>query len=340
MPHHHYLFHLVGDDTDDYFRSVHQRTLNTLNKSYLLPVDHDEVKRSDIHHRLLQFVFSGRSYVGPVKEALQFGQHRRGLFFLLSFFLSSLIFIYVFLQSVLDLGTGSGSWAIDIADEFPRAEVIAVDLAPIQPRCVPPNCTFELCDLDQWHIPYPDAHFDFIHARSLHIGIHNYPRFLHELARLLRPGGLILLVEPTLNPCLPPPAHPPMAGWAALWDTYRACLKRQGVDITVPERLADLLAGTASFENVMVQIGNIPVGFWPQGMPDFVSYVDPNLLTVGQLQWMDYELFLPALRPLFLCNGLPPSTVERLVKEAQHDLYYPSFPPSTLLHIAYASKCY
>lgn len=301
---------VLQHDRNLYFRSLHSRTLNTLNKSYLLPVDQDEIKRSDIHHRLLQFVFSSRNYIGPVKEALQFGQHRR----------------------VLDLGTGSGSWAIDIADEFPRAEVIAVDLAPIQPQLVPPNCTFELCDLMQWPIPYPDAYFDFIHARSIHIGIHNYPQFLDELARLLRPGGLILLVEPTLNPCSSPPdSHSPMMGWNALWKTYRACLEQQGIDITVPDRLPELLAATAAYENIVARVGNIPVGFWPK---------DASLLTVGQLQWMDYELFLPALRPLFLCNGLPPSIVDRLITEAQQDLYYPTFPSYTTLHIAYASKCY
>lgn len=95
--------------------------------------------------------------------------------------------------------------------------------------------------------------------------IHNYPRFLHEIARLLRPGGLVLLVEPTLDPCPPPPSVPPMPGWAAFWETYRACLRRQLIDVTVPERLADLLAATAAFENIVVRDGNIPVGFWPQG---------------------------------------------------------------------------
>ncbi|KAF9564595.1 S-adenosyl-L-methionine-dependent methyltransferase [Agrocybe pediades] len=298
----------VGDDDRAFFRIFHGRTLNTLNQTYLLPADHDEVQRSDIHHRLLQFVFSGKNYVGPVREALQFGQQRR----------------------VLDIGTGSGSWAIDIADEFPRAEVVAVDLAPIQPRHVPPNCT-QLCDIDQWNIPYPDGYFDFIHARSIHIGIHNYPRFLHEIARLLRPGGLVLLVEPTLNPSPPPPPHQPMRGWVAFWETYRACLARLNIDITVPERLADLLAATSAFERIIVQEGNIPVGFWPQ---------DPHLLTVGQLQWMDYELFLPAVRPLFLHCGLPPSTVEMLIRDAQHDLYHPSYDVSSLIHIAYASRRY
>lgn len=66
--------------------------------------------------------------------------------------------------------------------------------------------------------------------------------------------------------------------------------------------------------------------------------IDENLLTVGQLQWMDYELFLPALEPFFLSLGLPPSQVDRIIKDAQYDLYFPSICQSSYLHIVYASK--
>ena len=66
--------------------------------------------------------------------------------------------------------------------------------------------------------------------------------------------------------------------------------------------------------------------------------IDPHLLSVGQLQWMDFDLLIPALRPLLLHSGLPPSRVDRLIKDAQHDLYHPSYLPSTKLHIAYANK--
>jgi tRNA1(Val) A37 N6-methylase TrmN6 len=38
---------------------------------------------------------------------------------------------------VLDLGTGTGIWAIDFADKYPSAEVIGCDLSPIQPSWVP-----------------------------------------------------------------------------------------------------------------------------------------------------------------------------------------------------------
>jgi methylase of polypeptide subunit release factors len=36
-------------------------------------------------------------------------------------------------QRILDIGTGTGIWALDMADQYPEAEVIGVDLSPIQP---------------------------------------------------------------------------------------------------------------------------------------------------------------------------------------------------------------
>ncbi len=36
----------------------------------------------------------------------------------------------------LDIGTGTGIWAIDFADEYPDTTVIGTDLSPIQPDVV------------------------------------------------------------------------------------------------------------------------------------------------------------------------------------------------------------
>ena len=49
-------------------------------------------------------------------------------------------------RKILDVGTGTGRWAIEMADEFPQAQVIGTDLSPIQPTIVPPNVRFYVED--------------------------------------------------------------------------------------------------------------------------------------------------------------------------------------------------
>lgn len=65
----------------------------------------------------------------------------------------------------LDLGTGTGIWAIDFADMYPDSSVTGTDLSPIQPAWTPPNCKFEVDDFDrEWVFSHK---FDYIHGRSL-----------------------------------------------------------------------------------------------------------------------------------------------------------------------------
>ena len=107
------------------------------------------------------------------------------------------------------------------------------------------------------------------------VQIRDYPMLLREVARVLRPGGLVLLVEPDLTPIMPVTAdgntaarsrnETRLSGWFTLWRIYRECLRRQGIDTSVPQRLSELLTDTQAFENVVTHGGHIPVGFWPKG---------------------------------------------------------------------------
>lgn len=36
-------------------------------------------------------------------------------------------------KTILDVGTGTGIWAIEMGDMFPDAKIIGTDLAPTQP---------------------------------------------------------------------------------------------------------------------------------------------------------------------------------------------------------------
>ena len=55
----------------------------------------------------------------------------------------------------------AGTWAIDVADRFPGADVHGVDLYPPQNNWVPPNCTLAVEDVTkEWTWKEP---FDLIH---------------------------------------------------------------------------------------------------------------------------------------------------------------------------------
>ncbi len=160
----------------------------------------------------------------------------------------------------------------------------------------------------------------------------------------------MILIESELTPLYTPAEgvapHLNVSTWYALWQVYMTCLQRHGVDPTVPTRIDDIVVSTGRFENVVKRNGNIPVGFWPEGESCCIcasgtkcARKDPVSLTVGQLQWMDYELLLPALRPLFLTCELP-DRVDKLITEAQQVLYNPEARLMTRINIVHASKSF
>lgn len=53
------------------------------------------------------------------------------------------------LHRILDCGTGTGIWALEMGDLYPQAEVIGVDISPIQPHWVATNVKFELDDVSK-----------------------------------------------------------------------------------------------------------------------------------------------------------------------------------------------
>lgn len=88
-------------------------------------------------------------------------------------------------RHVLDVGTGTGAWANDFAEENPQCQVLGIDLARIQPSRVP-NCTFSRVDAEEEWVYYPRK-FDFVFMRDVNVCFDNPKGVLRlvvfELAR-------------------------------------------------------------------------------------------------------------------------------------------------------------
>lgn len=92
-------------------------------------------------------------------------------------------------EHILDVGTGTGIWAIEIADKFPTANVIGTDLSPIQPAWVLPNVRFYIDDAESPWVFRSWEKFDLIHGRALCGGIADWPKFYQQAYSNLKPGG-------------------------------------------------------------------------------------------------------------------------------------------------------
>ena len=100
--------------------------------------------------------------------------------------------------------------------------------------------------------------------------ISNYPHFIHELTRILRPGGVLILIEFDLRPIadgmhVSKQNKTDMYGWCTLTDEIQRCLVARGIDVTVPERMGITAHETGWYGEVLQQNADIPIGFWPKG---------------------------------------------------------------------------
>ncbi|TVY38306.1 putative methyltransferase [Lachnellula occidentalis] len=186
----------------------------------------------DFQHHLCKIALYGRLHLAPLEEDN--------------------------IKHVLDIGTGTGIWAIEFAEQYPQAKVIGTDLSPIQPEFVPPNLSFEVDDVDDdWVYTHP---FEYIHGRLMVFAFSDPLAVFRKAFNALSPGGYFEMQDL----CSPIRSFDDSLNGSAMFRCsnmiIQACQKR-GIDLTVPKRYKEMMQ-SVGFVDVKEVIIEWPVGTW------------------------------------------------------------------------------
>ncbi|KPM39196.1 hypothetical protein AK830_g7331 [Neonectria ditissima] len=203
--------------------------------AYWGPNDEQQQEAEDLVNEMFRIILDGKLCEAPIRDDV---------------------------QSVLDIGCGTGVWAIDFADEHTSAEVIGVDLSPIQPAFVPPNCRFEVDDVNN-HWTYPEENFDFIHVRAMTGCVPDWVKFHQKALRHLKPGGWIQQMEMSCvarsdDESIKPDS--PLVTWIDVFEKMGEVL---GKTFFACEKACDAIKD-AGFVNVHERRIKLPIGTWPK----------------------------------------------------------------------------
>lgn len=243
----------VGNDEDGYETEAESRVSTSISSSvrnyafehgrryhkfregrYQFPNDESEQEREDMKHAMIANLCGGKLHFAPLENP----------------------------QSIIDVGTGTGIWAIDIGDEYNSAQVLGIDLSPIQPAWVPPNVKFMVDDAESKWL-HPLDTFDFVHIRHMNSSVKNWPKLLTEAYNHTKPGGWIELQE--LQFILKCDDDTMKEGYVVekFLQLVKEGLAVFGVDLLSVTRNAQLLRD-AGFVNIEEKVLKVPLGTWPK----------------------------------------------------------------------------
>lgn len=229
------------------YRQLYGRTYNAYkDEKYVFPNDEPELERLDLQHHMCVISNRGKLFLAPISENP---------------------------ENVLDVGTGTGIWAIEFAERYPNASVVGTDLSAIQPHWVPPNVRFEIDNAnDVWTF---SKKFDYIHCRYFHMAIEE-KRLFQQAYDALKPGGWFEIRETALplqcdDNTL---AGTPLLSWC---EQMMKLGRKRGLNFDNPFRYRQWVE-EAGFVNVKEHAQILPISPWPK---------DPHLKQIGK--WIQFS---------------------------------------------------
>ncbi|KAK7894192.1 hypothetical protein LTR67_005950 [Exophiala xenobiotica] len=251
---------------------------------YGLPIDEQEQERNDLQHCKILLLYEGRLHLAPMTA------HP---------------------QNILDLGTGNGTWAIQMADTYPSASVIGVDLAAVQPNWVPPNLSFEILDVEsEWM--YPKGRYDLIHGRELIFAIRDWPGLISQAYDHLRPGGYLELAVTLPQVNCDDGTCPPESCYREMSKVHFEIAEAMGIDGLAAKKWKTHFEARG-FEDVHERIFKIPTNRWPK---------DKRLKTIGALEVANFLQYSSAgfERGAVGLLGKDPNELEILLAQTRKEI--------------------
>ncbi len=242
---------------------------------YLMPhhaIEPTEIDRLDVQHYGLQ-EHLGANYLAPLEQPAR----------------------------ILDVGCGTGLWGYESCTEFPRAQVVGLDLVPSK-RPWPAAYRFVRGNLLQG-LPFADDRFDFVHQRALMVGVpvRFWQEVVQDLVRTTRPGGWVELVEGTTE------SEPAGAATERLNELIQRLSRTRGLDSTgIVFRSVDSYLTRAGMAQVERRTVPLPLGEWGG--------------RIGSLMATDFRAVFIRLAPAFeAAFGIPERECLELVTAMQQE---------------------
>jgi demethylmenaquinone methyltransferase/2-methoxy-6-polyprenyl-1,4-benzoquinol methylase len=102
-------------------------------------------------------------------------------------------------QRILDVATGTGMVAVALATRAPGCEVVGVDQSPamlgVARARLNGHPSITLVEAQAEHLPFPDGEFDALSFTYLLRYVDDPAATMRELARVVKPGGRIGMLE-------------------------------------------------------------------------------------------------------------------------------------------------
>ncbi|KZL74080.1 UMTA methyltransferase family protein [Colletotrichum tofieldiae] len=233
------------------------------------------------------------------------------------------------INRILDVGTGTGIWAVEMGDFFENAEIIGNDLSAIQPQWVPSNVKFEIDDVESSWVG--NKKYDFIMCRYMAAAIRDWPKLVKNIYNNLNPGGWAefqdMDIELYSDDGTLTESHA-TRDWSK---TFVNTLRSIGLDPAPGPQLEGWVRGHGGFDKVAHQKFKAPVGPWPK---------DKNLKDLGMLNLVQSLEGLEGFSLKMFCGVLGRTKEEVLVQLAgvRKELKSNAFHCQFDIHVVYGQK--